>query len=115
MSMKVFLVSVSFEVPVVAEDEESAINRLIHDTESMAVEALEQQLLHLADGDDADMQLDSRELRAEDILGPDADWGDAVPFGDDSEATIAERLLDDANENEPPQDVLWGEPDHVDD
>ena len=115
MAMKVFLVTVCFEIPMVAEDEDSAISNLIHDSEGTAVQAFEQQMQSLAEGDDSDVQLDSRELRAEDITGPDADWGDAVPFGDDSDATIAERLLDDADENEPPQDELWGEPNHPED
>lgn len=114
MAMKVFLIELCVTIPIVAEDSESAIDFLPNNPE-VACDAVQQQLENFLDGDESDIVLGAHELRAEDITGADADWSDAVPFGDDSDATIAERLLDDADENEPPQDQLWGEPDHVDD
>jgi len=110
--MKVFLVEMTVTVPVVAEDEDAAVMVLANDPEIVS-DVINQQCAHLAEGDDSDVILVAHELRAEDITGADADWSDVVPFGDESDATIAERLLDEPEEES--SDGLWSEPQHEDD
>jgi hypothetical protein len=116
---KVFLVEVTVVVPVVADHEDDAIDLLAANTFGMATEAFQAVLDDMNEGDTGDLMFDAREVTEEDLEGRDEEWGEVVPFGDESSATIAERVFgldkDPDEEDDEEKEGLWREPDHADD
>ena len=112
MSMKVFLVEMKFTIPVVAEDEETAIRLVSEDNQQMATLSFEQMRDQLAEGDDEDIEFACREVTAESLESTDEEWLNAVPYGEEEESTIAERLIFNEDDDEEGQ---WSEPNHPED
>ncbi len=112
---RIFLVSLTVKVPVVAASEEDARTFLLHE-EGVAEDCVRQVLSNCEEEDDIEETLEVEEVTEESLYREHSEYANLFPWGDDGEETIADRLDtgEDFDDDEDDED-LWGEPNHEED
>lgn len=112
MSNRVFLVTLSVEIPVVADSEEEAREFLLEENCDVIEKAAQQMKADLISDEDEAFHV--MEITEEMLDDEYSDYEDLVPWGDDSNDTVGQRLREqDAYSDE--EEFGWGEPAHVED
>lgn len=111
MTSRVFLVSFTTEIPVVADSEEEAREYLLDEDCDVIERAVVQIKSNMMEDDDENMTIE--EITEESLDEKYAEYANLVPWGDDGDDTIAERLHSDYVEDD--EGNVWSEPSHVDD
>jgi hypothetical protein len=113
---RIFLVTLSVKIPVVADSEEEARAYVLCDRDATE-DAVLQVLETCEEEDNADEVLEVEEVTADSLLREHSEFGSLMPWGDDGDETIAERLGmdEEVDEDEDPEPFsCWGEPSHDD-
>lgn len=111
---RIFLVSVTVKVPIVAESEEHARAFLVHE-DDVAEDSIRQVLTSADEEDSIEETLEVEEITEASLYREHAEYATLVPWGDDGGETIADRLETDGEFEDEDDEDLWTEPSHEDD
>lgn len=105
MSNRVFLITLSMNIPVAADSEEEARAFLLDDNNVIcdAADVIKQSIIEEESGDDV---LFCEELTEELLDGEFAEFEDLVPYGDASMDTVGERVRSHEDDEEDDEENL---------
>ncbi len=116
MTTRVFLVSLTIEIPVVADSEEEARDFLLEEDCDVLEQSMAQVKASMIENESGEDDLACEEITEESLEEAHAHHEDSVPWGDDRDETVGQRVREEPSE--PSEDVEqpgWGEPSHEDD
>ncbi len=89
---KIYLVSLTMNIPVSADSAQEAMEFVEHNTDLCIDNEAKQAYDALQKGDEAQAYMECTELKVEDLDDADGFWTDIIPWGDDSMDSIGQRM-----------------------